>query len=190
MRDIPVKVLRYLRVEPGSNAWQEALPLWEEAQTLAQTRTWQATLPVREFYQAFAPQAEQSADLTRTLSGCDRVELLAATIGEALEARGREYFSGGRPFAGFMLDRMGSFLAEAAMRGLHARVRARHAATGERVTRRYSPGYGDFSLEAQGHFQRLMGDSLPGLTLLPSFLFIPEKTVTAVCGVACAGHAG
>jgi len=184
MHDIPVKVLRYLRIQPDTNASREAAPLWEEALSLAQARTWRMTLGISEFHDAFAPHAAQSANLSRTLEGCDRVEIMAASIGEALESRGREYFSQGRPFAGFMLDRMGSYLVEAAMREMHAGVRAEHAGAGERVTRRYSPGYGDFSLEAQAVFLRLIGDALPGLRLLPSLLFIPEKTVTAVCGIA------
>jgi hypothetical protein len=184
MTEIPLKLMRYLRVTPDSDAAHQALPLWGEAQELAQARTWQATLSIQEFYETFAPEAAASAALARTLAECDRVELMASTIGEALEARVREYFATNSPFAGYMLDRMGSFLVEAAMRGMHASARARHAERGERVTRRYSPGYGDFPLAAQGHFLRLIGNALPGLTLMPSFLFIPEKTVTAVCGIA------
>jgi len=184
MDDIPLKVLRYLRIQPDSPPHVQARPLWSEAQGLAQPRTWQATLGIQDFRKAFAPHAAASADLARTLDGCETVELMAVTIGEALETRGREYFSQGRPFAGFMLDRMGSFLVEAAMRGLHAGVRARYAGQGLRTTRRYSPGYGNFSLEAQEHFIRLIGDALPDLRLTSGYLLIPEKSVTAVCGIA------
>ena len=82
-----------------------------------------------------------------------------------------------------MLDRMGSYLVEAEMRGLHAAIRAENAASGLVTTRRYSPGYKDFSLEAQAHFMRLMAGDLPGITLSSAFMLTPDKSVTAVCGI-------
>lgn len=180
---IPQSVLRYLRIKPDTHACDEALPLWQEAQALSQPRTWQKNLSLYEFLDAFAPHAAESVDLSRTLAGCHAVVLMAVTIGDALETRGREYFCQGRPFAGFMLDRMGSYLVEAEMRGLHAAVRAGNAASDLVTTRRYSPGYKDFSLEAQAHFMRLIAGDLPGLTLSSAFMLTPDKSVTAVCGV-------
>lgn len=183
MTAIPQSVLRYLRIKPGTHGSDEALPLWLEAQALLQPRTWQKNLSLDEFLDAFAPHAAASVDLSRTLTGCRAVVLMASTIGSALETRGRDYFSQGRPFAGFMLDRMGSYLVEAEMRGMHAAVRAENAASGLVTTRRYSPGYKDFSLEAQAHFMRLIAGDLPGLTLSSAFMLTPDKSVTAVCGV-------
>lgn len=180
---IPQNVLRYLRIQPGTHASDEALPLWQEAQALLQPRTWHKNLSLDEFLDAFAPHAAASVDLSRTLAGCRAVVLMASTIGSSLEERGREYFSQGRPFAGFMLDRMGSYLVETGMRGLHAGIRAQNAATGLVTTRRYSPGYKDFSLEAQAHFMRLIAGDLPGLTLSSAFMLTPDKSVTAVCGI-------
>lgn len=183
VHDIPQSVLRYLRLKPGTHASDEALPLWQEALALSQPRTWSKRLDMGEFLDAFAPHATMSVDLSRTLAGCHAVVLMASTIGSALETRGREYFGQGRPFAGFMLDRMGSYLVEAEMRGLHAGARAENAALGLVTTRRYSPGYKDFSLEAQAHFMRLIGEALPGLILSSAFMLTPDKSVTAVCGV-------
>lgn len=180
---IPQSVLRYLRIQPGTHACDEAQPLWQEALALSHPCTWKKRLGMDEFLDAFAPHAAESADLSRTLTDCYAVVLMATTIGSALETRGREYFSQGRPFAGFMLDRMGSYLVEAEMRGLHASVRAGNAASGLVATRRYSPGYKDFSLEAQAHFMRLIGEALPGLTLSSAFMLTPDKSVTAVCGI-------
>jgi len=183
MSAIPQSVLRYLRIKPGTHASAEALPLWQEAQALSQPRAWSKRLGMDEFLDAFAPHAAESVDLARTLAGCREVVLMAVTIGSALETRGRDYFSQGRPFAGFMLDRMGSYLVEAEMRRLHAAVRAENAASGLVATRRYSPGYKDFSLEAQAHFMRLIAGDLPGLTLSSAFMLTPDKSVTAVCGL-------
>ncbi len=179
---LPAQLLRSLRVTPDSNAGREAAGLWQEASALVRLQTWQMRLGIESFLDAFHPHARQSKDLARTLEGCPEVWLGAVTIGDALEQRSREYFQLGRPFAGYMLDRMGSFLAEASMRRLHAKVRAQCAQTHGRATRRYSPGYGDFALQAQTHFLRLAGDALPGLQLTSGFLLLPEKSITAVCG--------
>lgn len=183
MSAIPQSVLRYLRIQPDTHSCAEALPLWQEALALSQPRIWRKRLDMGEFLDAFAPHAAESADLARTLAGCREVVLMAATIGSALETRGCDYFSQGRPFAGFMLDRMGSYLVEAEMRGLHAAVRSGNAASGLVTTRRYSPGYKDFSLEAQVHFMRLIAGELPGLSLSSAFMLTPGKSVTAVCGI-------
>lgn len=184
MDALPPKILRYLRIAPGTPPAYEAAPLWAEAQALARPAVWRMGLPMADFLREFAPHAAQSRDLARTLDGCAATALLAATIGEGLERRAGDYFARDRPFAGYMLDRMGSFLAEAAMKELHAAERRRQALRGGTATRRYSPGYGDFPLEAQAHFLRLAATALPGLALTAGFALTPAKTVTAVCGLA------
>ncbi|GFK92636.1 hypothetical protein NNJEOMEG_00461 [Fundidesulfovibrio magnetotacticus] len=178
------RLLRHLRLKPDTPAAAEALPLWDEALALARPTTWREQLPIGDFLREFAPHAAQSRDLARTLVGCTSVVLLAATLGEGVERRAGERFASGRPFAGYVLDRMGSFLVEQAMKELHAGVRSGQATRGGRATRRYSPGYGDFPLEAQAHFLRLAGPALQGLGLTAGFALVPAKTVTAVCGLA------
>lgn len=197
MEHLPAKLARYLRIAQGSEAYDKALPLWREALALTTPAAWTMRLPMEGFIDAFAPHAAISRDLGRTLGGCHEVVLMAATIGAALEERSDEHFAAGRAFAGYMLDKMGSYLVESGMRALHAQARQGRPADGlarechqvraradaSRATRRYSPGYGDFALEAQAHFIRLIGGSLPGLTLTQGFILHPRKSVTAVCGL-------
>lgn len=183
MMHLPDKLARYLRVTPGSDAHRLAGPLWAEALALAAPATWSERMDTAGFLEAFAPHAAASDDLARTLQGCPEVRLMAATIGDALETRARELFAQAQPFAGFMLDRMGSYLVEAPMRELHRGVRACLRQAGGDATRRYSPGYGDFSLQAQACFVRLAGQALPQLRLTSAFMLLPEKSVTAVCGL-------
>jgi cobalamin-dependent methionine synthase I len=184
MERLPAKLARYLRVAPGSEAFDQAAPVWAEAVALAAPAAWSARLPMADFLNAFAPNAAGSRDLSRTLAGCGEVVLMAATIGAALEGRAQEHFAAGRAFAGYMLDRMGSWLVEARMRALHAGVRTEAKAAGLNATRRYSPGYGDFALDAQAQFIRLMECAPPELTLTQGFILHPRKSVTAVCGLA------
>ena len=184
MDALPTRLARSLRLVPDTPAWTEALPVWREALRLASPRTWRMNASLEAFLEAFQPHAPASRDLMRTLEGCRRVALMAVTIGPSLEERAGLRFCEGRPFAGYLLDRMGSHLAEEAMRGLHAGVRREAQAAGGRATRRYSPGYGDFPLQAQEPFLRLVGHGLPGLTLTSGWMLRPEKSVTAVCGLS------
>lgn len=49
---------------------------------------------------------------------------------------------------------------------------------------RYSPGYGDFTIDCQCDIVRLLSaEKTIGLTVTDSFLMIPQKSVTAVIGI-------
>jgi cobalamin-dependent methionine synthase I len=55
---------------------------------------------------------------------------------------------------------------------------------GENLTRmRFSAGYGDFMLENQRLFFELLGLDKLGVSITDRYIFIPEKTVTAIAGV-------
>lgn len=82
-----------------------------------------------------------------------------------------------------MLDRLGSYLVGRQIRLLDRRVARQAATQGLAVTRRYSPGYQDFSLEAQPVFLALAAAEVPGLHLSPTGLLWPEKSITAIKGL-------
>lgn len=158
------RLLRWLRLAPGTPEALEAAALWAEAQGLAQPAMWRAGLGLEDFLRRFHPHARSSAHLMRVLDGCPRVWLLIATIGPALEARSAACFASGQAFAGYVLDRMGTFLVERAMRDLVRDLAgdlARDLPRGRRLTRRYSPGYKDFALEAQAAFLELVQAARP-----------------------------
>ena len=52
------------------------------------------------------------------------------------------------------------------------------------LNRRFSPGYGDLSLEVQPQFLKTLGaDRQLGLTLTEIYLMIPRKSITAILGL-------
>jgi len=51
------------------------------------------------------------------------------------------------------------------------------------LTARYSAGYGDLDLEHQTVFHRLLELDRLGLSLTPSRILLPEKSVTAITGL-------
>ena len=108
---------------------------------------------------------------------------MAVSLGGRIEETSRDLFARHEAFAGFMLDRMGSYLAEWCMSSLDQQVTQSLEARDLRATRRYSPGYKDFSLKAQKVFVELAGHATPELKLGPGNLLLPEKSITAVKGV-------
>ncbi|MEJ2718600.1 MAG: hypothetical protein P8182_15950, partial [Deltaproteobacteria bacterium] len=130
----------------------------------------------------FHPYAEESSDIRRLLSRATEVCLMVATLGPALEHRARDYLAHRETFRGYVLDRMGSYLVEHVIRQLDASVEKHWAAKGLRCTKRYSPGYGDFHIEAQSVFVKMLSHTMPNLKMTARGLLLPEKTVTAIKG--------
>ena len=125
----------------------------------------------------------ESRALARNLAGCDEAFLMAATLGigpDRLIARAQA--------AGAMSRALALQAASAAMieawcdrvnDGLCAQAAPRHCRP------RFSPGYGDLSLEAQTGVFRLLGvQKHIGVTLTDSLLMLPTKSVTAIIGVS------
>lgn len=117
-----------------------------------------------------------SADLARNLSGCPRVLLFAATLGLEIDRLIARY---GRtePSRALLLQAIGAERIEALCDAFEAQIEEPHAP-------RFSPGYGDFSLEAQREIFRVLDcPRRIGLTLNESLLMSPTKSVTALIGL-------
>jgi len=173
----------YLRLGDHPELLAKAKDLWLEAQELARVLTWQCRLTRQEFEHRFAPHARSSTALQTLLGSCEHVYLLAASLGEEIGNKSHAYLRGNKPLKGYLLDRMGSYLVEETIKHLDRQLETHSIACGGRVTRRFSPGYYDFSLEVQKTFLVLIADRLPGLRIGDNNLLLPEKTITAVKGV-------
>ena len=120
-----------------------------------------------------------SAALVKNLRKSARAYRFAVTLGIGVDRliRKRSVLS---PSEGFILDAIGSALAESA-----ADVAERKIHTGKRARPRFSPGYADFSLSHQREILALFdSEKNIGITLLDSGLMIPQKSITAVVGIA------
>lgn len=125
----------------------------------------------------------RSRSLAHHLSGASRVLIFAATVGYAPDRLVRKY-ERLSPATSLAADALGSERAEAACDALSATLCHDFRAVGYKLTRRFSPGYGDLPLE----FQRDMFDLLTperriGLTLGEGFIMTPTKSVTAIIGL-------
>lgn len=132
----------------------------------------------------FAGITVSSGNLLKNLKGCSELVMLAVTIGHAPDMLVRRsevrdimkaytYQAAGAAMVEAWCDEINNKIIEDAQaKGLYARPR-------------FSPGYGDFPLEVQKDFERIL--DMPksiGVTLSESLLMTPTKSVTAVIGLS------
>ena len=121
----------------------------------------------------------QSAE--RMLHSCQRCAVLTCTLGIEFDTLVRRMQVRDMSRA-VMLDALGSAYVEAACDEAEEEIRSR--CPGMYLTDRFSPGYGDLPLALQPQLLDLCGGQRLGVTVTPSFLMIPQKSVTALIGVS------
>ena len=123
-----------------------------------------------------------SRDLGTNLEGCSKVALLAATIGPQVDALIRRHSSMDPVYAS-ILQATGAMFIEEVIDLVNSEIKKIAEAQGLKTKPRYSPGYGDVSLEVQKDFFRLLPCTRIGLTLMDTLIMAPEKSVTAFVGL-------
>ncbi len=121
-----------------------------------------------------------SRTLATALSGCDRVCIVAATVGSATD-RAVSALSVTSPARAHMLDSFGTERVESLLDLFEAELKEEY---GVKTKPRVSAGYGDIPLELQRDiFKALTPESRIGLYLNDSLLMTPRKSVTAFIGI-------
>ena len=127
----------------------------------------------------------ESRALAKNLEGCDEVFVMAATLGmgpDRLIARAQ---ASGAMHRAVALQAAAAAMIEAWCDAVNDGLREQARRRGFDLRPRFSPGYGDFSLDCQPGLFRLLGVQRSiGITLTDSLLMIPTKSVTAVIGIA------
>ncbi|HIZ99968.1 MAG TPA: hypothetical protein H9801_00350 [Candidatus Collinsella stercoripullorum] len=122
-------------------------------------------------------------DIFRHLRAARRCAVLACTLGMESERRLRT-LSGQSPLESALFDAACSAYVEAAVDRMDAEVGRAAAEAGLARNRRFSCGYGDCPIEAQdGIVAALNAGRLLGLTVTPTHLLLPTKSVTALIGL-------
>lgn len=124
--------------------------------------------------------ALESGLLAKLAEGADAVAAMAATVGRGIDDLVEDYNGRGDAFAMMVADAVGSVAAEELISLVHAAVATEAERAGGAVTRRVSPGYGDFDLADQPRLLELAGGAALGITLTENFMMVPRKSVTAV----------
>ncbi len=121
--------------------------------------------------------------MERLLGDAFGLVFLAVTIGPDLEERIARHQAEGRAERAVILDVIGSEAAEAAAVSLNSLV-ATAARQGKwALTRRFSPGYADLSLDLQAALDEELGLSDIGVTVTDRFMLLPQKSITALIGL-------
>ena len=116
------------------------------------------------------------------LHGAARVAVFVATAGAEITRQAEVRCGAGDAFAGWALDAVGSWAAESAAEALRERL-DRHLSAGEGLTLPYSPGYCGMDLAEQRKLFRLTRADTVGVSLLPSLLMEPIKSVSGIIGL-------
>jgi len=117
------------------------------------------------------------------LAGANRVALLACTAGPGIEQEAARLIAAGELLQGYVLDVLGSLVAEATAERVHQAIRAVAEAEGLSVTNRYSPGYCGWPVEDQQRLFSMLPAGFCGIELLSSSLMRPLKSVSGLVGI-------
>ncbi len=121
----------------------------------------------------------QSRLLSKNLCGCSRVLLFAATVGHGIDRKIMKY-SAASPSRALALQAIGTERVEALSNEFEGEISRRYKSTRPR----FSPGYGDLSLELQREiFGALDPQKHLGIFLRESLVMAPSKSVTAFIGI-------
>ena len=177
------KILRALQI-PAQNPLSDQLNeqisrCEEEVLRCALVRFTIRILPVEEIRPILLGN-----DILRLLDGCQEAVLMALTLGTALEKLlMREEVT--NMSDAYVLDILASLAVEEAADDLERQIKEKVRSEGKYLTNRYSPGYGDFPIEVQRQLlDYLNAGRAIGLTLTPTNLMVPRKSITAVLGIS------
>lgn len=180
-----LRYLGYRSQEPDAKTWQ----LLEEAVSELE----QDSIP-KSIYRELAcevtgtqvelgPLTIQSGHLAKNLKGCEKAVLLAATIGRTADLMIKKYSVTNMAKAA-VVQAAGASGIEDYVDEIEEEIRKNAELRGLYLRPRFSPGYGDFSLEYQKEvFQLLECSKRIGITLTEGNLMMPSKSVTAVIGL-------
>lgn len=124
-----------------------------------------------------------SEGLRTHLAGASRIIIFAATLGiEPDRAVARAAVGSAR--AALMYQAIGAERIEALCDAFSLEMKEKYSLTGALTTSRFSPGYGDLSLECQRDIFALLDcERQIGVSLGERLLMTPTKSVTAIIGI-------
>lgn len=181
------EILRYLSAGAAGNALDEMLERAEKEVlgAAAPHHVWREfPIEVCDSCVRIGGENLMSRDLAHHLMGCKSAALFAMTLGPGIDALIRRYSLTEMPFVPVLQACGAAYTEECADR---AQLEIERAAAERNLylRPRYSPGYGDLSLETQTFFFSALEISKRiGVTLNASYLMIPFKSITAIIGLS------
>lgn len=126
----------------------------------------------------------QSKSLTEFFKGCQEVLFMAATGSSKIMEAIRKNSAGADVTRAVIFDAVASEVVDAGLGWIMDYFSYELRRENKLLTEnRFSAGYGDFSLDNQEIIYNALELKNLGVGLTPSYILIPEKTVTALAGI-------
>lgn len=112
------------------------------------------------------------------------IAIFAGTAGETISNRSKELMEKGDVLEGYIVDVIGSMVVEKATDKVHyTYMKNDFQKKGLKLTNRYSPGYISWNINEQHKLFSLLPKEFCNVSLTPSSLMLPIKSVSGFVGV-------
>jgi hypothetical protein len=121
--------------------------------------------------------------ITRQLRQAQELAVFVCTAGPGISEWSKELMHEGDMIKGYVVDVIGSEVVEVAMDHIQDILGEDMQKEGKGITDRYSPGYCDWPVSEQHKLFSFFPKGFCGITLSPSSLMHPIKSVSGVIGI-------
>lgn len=121
--------------------------------------------------------------IARLLEQCQQVATFLVTLGNELEKEATRLANKGLILESYVLDTIGSSMVENTAEHVEQEIGKIASAQGHCISRRFSPGYCDWSIRQQKEIFRMIDGDPLGVKLTAGFLMVPHKSISGVIGI-------
>ncbi|MBL7166830.1 MAG: hypothetical protein ISS55_10150 [Dehalococcoidales bacterium] len=125
----------------------------------------------------------RSQVISGLLNNCEQVAVFALTIEGYLEEATSQLADDGLVVQARVLDAIGSNAVEQVAEHVHNVITDRVGIHGLTTSRRFSPGYCDWSIDQQEMLFRIMNGSSSFIYLTDRYLMVPQKSISGIIGI-------
>jgi hypothetical protein len=121
--------------------------------------------------------------ISNQLRKIDQIAMFVCTAGQGIGDFSKQLMHDGDFVKGYIVDVVGSEIVESAMDKIQNDLEKQMESTGLHITDRYSPGYCGWSVGEQHKLFSFFPRGFCGITLTPSSLMEPIKSVSGIIGI-------
>jgi len=123
--------------------------------------------------------------LAKELRGSEKLAFFVCTAGESISKMASTLLKGEDTVRGYVYDLLGTYIVEAACDRMQISLKEEFLSLGFQLSNRYSPGYCHWDVSEQHKLFSFFSQAPCGVTLTPSALMSPVKSISGVIGI---GH--
>ncbi len=110
--------------------------------------------------------------------------LFVGTVGHKFDKWSRNTFNDGDPLAGYIIDIIGSEIAESTADWIEDKIVGMAKKENKKCSNRYSPGYCGWNVSEQHKLFSFFPENFCGISLTESALMKPHKSVSGIIGIS------